>query len=133
MFANLKQKGAELSNKAHRFFLPTEVTTIGKSLFTTGMFLYAVPMTSMAGINDMFSSILGAVFQIFFYVGALLLAWSIGQLILAFKNEDADSKSRAVLVIVVSCLLLSSKQIYNSIITNLGNDAIKAGNSPLTD
>lgn len=133
MFANLKQKGAELSNKTHRFFLPTEVTTIGKSLFTTGMFLYAVPMTSMAGINDMFSSILGAVFQIFFYVGALLLAWSIGQLILAFKNEDADSKSRAVLVIVVSCLLLSSKQIYNSIITNLGNDAIKAGNSPLTD
>ena len=133
MFANLKQKGAELSNKAHRFFLPTEVTTIGKSLFTTGMFLYAVPMTSMAGINDMFSSILGAVFQIFFYVGALLLAWSIGQLILAFKNEDADSKSRAVLVIVVSCLLLSSKQIYNSIIKNLGNEAIKAGNSPLTD
>ena len=133
MFANLKQKGTELSNKAHTLFLPTELTTIGKSLFTTGMFLYAVPMTSMAGINDMFSSILGAVFQIFFYVGALLLAWSIGQLILAFKNEDADSKSRAVLVIVVSCLLLSSKQIYNSIVTNLGNDAIKAGNSPLTD
>lgn len=125
MFANLKQKGTEFSNKAHRFFLPTEVTTIAKNLFSGGMLLYALPMITMAdGIDSMFGTLVGYVFKIFFYIGAVLLAWSIGQLIMAFKNEDADSKSRAVMVIVVSCLLMSGGKIYTAAITAFGGKGI---------
>lgn len=125
MFANLKQKGTEFSNKAHRFFLPTEVTTIAKNLFSGGMLLYALPMMTMAaGIDDMFGTLISYVFKIFFYIGAVLLAWSIGQLIMAFKNEDADSKSRAVMVIVVSCLLMSAGGIYSAAVTALGKGNI---------
>ena len=74
MFANLKQKGTEFSNKAHRFFLPTEVTTIAKNLFSGGMLLYALPMMTMAaGIDDMFGTLISYVFKIFFYIGATAL------------------------------------------------------------
>ena len=77
-----------------------------------------------AGIDDMFGTLISYVFKIFFYIGAVLLAWSIGQLIMAFKNEDADSKSRAVMVIVVSCLLMSAGGIYSAAVTALGKGNI---------
>ena len=39
-------------------------------------------------------------------IGIILLAWSVVMLILAFKNEDADSKSRAIMLLVVSIALI---------------------------
>lgn len=51
--------------------------------------------------------ILEVIFTIFRYIGILLLAWSVGQLFLAYKNEDAESKSRAMMTLVSAVMLVT--------------------------
>lgn len=63
-------------------------------------------------------NILEFVFQIFRYIGVILLAWSVGQLVLAFKNEDADSKSRAVMLLIVSIVLIGIGPAIKAILGN---------------
>lgn len=53
---------------------------------------------------------------IFQAIGAILLVYSIGQLILAFKNEDGDSKSRASSMLVVAAFLIG----FPALIDKLG-------------
>lgn len=72
-------------------------TTINKDLDSDAL---------MGGIID-------TVLQVFQWIGILLLVWGIGQLIMAFKNEDADSKSRAIMMIVSSVLLIGLKGLLN--------------------
>lgn len=62
------------------------------------------------------TNLLGYVFAIFKYIGWLLLAWGIGQLVLAFKNEDADSKSRAMMLIVVAIMLTVIGTIFKGVV-----------------
>jgi hypothetical protein len=68
----------------------------------------AMPMSVSAGATGgaLMGKILDVITTIFTYIGILLLAWSIGMLVLAFKNEDADSKSRAMMLLVVSVVLI---------------------------
>lgn len=65
--------------------------------------------------EDLVTSLLGYVFAIFRYIGWLLLAWGVGQLVLAFKNEDADSKSRAMMLLIVAIILTSIGTIFNGL------------------
>lgn len=60
------------------------------------------------------------VLKIAFYIGIILLAWSIIMLVLAFKNEDADSKSRAIMLIVVSVVLIAIRPILSAILKSAG-------------
>ena len=60
--------------------------------------------------------VLAKILDIFFYIGLLLLAWSVGMLVLAFKNEDADSKSRAMMMMVVAAALVGFKAFLNAIL-----------------
>ena len=75
----------------------------------------AMPMTVSATANGgaLMGKLLDVVTMIFRYIGILLLAWSIGMLVLAFKNEDADSKSRAMMLLVVSIILIGIDGILN--------------------
>lgn len=129
MITNLIQKKNDLTAKMRRFFTPGEVYTKFKLFLTSFLFYTCFPMTSMAGIDEMFGELTGYIFKIFFYIGALLLAWSIGQLIMAFKNEDADSKSRAGMVLVVSCLLLGIGTIYDTVLAALGSGNISVNHN----
>ena len=52
--------------------------------------------------------------DVFRYVGVVLAVYSIGQLIMAFKNEDADSKSRATTMLVVACVLIGIKTLVEN-------------------
>lgn len=131
MLTNLIERKNAFVDKARRFFTPSDVTKISQSVVMAGTAIMTSPLFVMANpevdINGMFTTLIGTVCQIFFYIGAILLVWSIGQLVLAFKNEDADSKSRAIMVLVCSLLLMSVKTIYNQVApTNL-----QAGNSPI--
>ena len=47
--------------------------------------------------TNVMNKIKDLVYKIFKYIGFILVIWGVGQLILAFKNEDSDSKSRAAL------------------------------------
>lgn len=66
--------------------------------------------------DKLFSNVLGVIYKIFKYIGILLLAWSIGMLVLAFKNEDADSKSRAMMMAVVSIVLIGVPTIIDNVL-----------------
>ena len=50
----------------------------------------------------------------------LLLAWSVGMLFLAFKNDDADSKSRAMMMMIVSIVLIAFKTILGGVLKSAG-------------
>jgi len=71
------------------------------------------------------TNMLGYVFTIFKYIGWLLLAWGIGQLVLAFKNEDADSESRAMMLIVVAIILTVIGTIFNGLKLGVSADTTK--------
>lgn len=55
------------------------------------------------------------VYKIFKYIGFILVIWGAGQLILAFKNEDSDSKSRATMSIVAGAALFGFETLANSL------------------
>ena len=79
---------------------------------------FANPVDKTA--DGIMGTIVGYVCSIFRYIGILLLAWSIGMLVLAFKNEDADSKSRAMMMLVVSIILICLKTVVSAILTAAG-------------
>lgn len=68
-----------------------------------------------ATAQTLVTNLLGYVFGMFKYIGILLLAWGVGQLVLAFKNEDADSKSRAMMLIMVAIVLTVLSTIFNGL------------------
>ena len=65
---------------------------------------------------------------VFSAVGVILAVYSVGQLVLAFKNEDADSKSRASTMLVVAIVLVAFPSIVKGL--NLVDNRI---NIPITE
>ena len=122
MFTNLKQKKEALTNKFDRFFSfddKVKMVQAGSALATS---LCCMSMISMAAVNtaDIFGTLIGYICQIFLYIGIIIMVWAVGQLVLAFKNEDADSKSRAVMVMVCSIILMSVGQIVKTVLDSTG-------------
>lgn len=69
--------------------------------------------------ESIIGKVLGIVLQIFLYIGVVLLVWSIGMLILAFKNEDADSKTRAIMLLIVSIVLIGLKPLVTGVLSTV--------------
>lgn len=76
--------------------------------------------TSSTTAKNLVGTVLGVICDIFLAIGILLLAWSVGMLFLAFKNEDADSKSRSMMMAVVSIVLIAFKGILEVVLTSAG-------------
>ena len=66
-------------------------------------------------ISSLVEQLIGIIGTIFIAIGVILTAYSVGQLILAFKNEDADSKSRATTMLVVAVVLIAAPSIIKSL------------------
>lgn len=66
-------------------------------------------------INGVLGSMIEIVGSIFIAVGVILTVYSVGTLILAFKNEDADSKSRASTMLVVGVCLMALPTVVESL------------------
>lgn len=106
--------------------IPETVTKFTNKLnwlaVSTCCYLHAAPQSvyasdtnykeTMSGILTQFIDIIG---DIFIALGILLGTYAIGQLVLAFKNEDADSKSRAATLLVVAIVLIAIKPIINTL------------------
>ena len=88
---------------------------VGVSSIATLAATSAIPFAANSA-STMVNKLLGYIFGIFFWLGILLLAWGVGQLVLAFKNEDADSKSRAMLVIMAAILLTVVGKIVSNVV-----------------
>ncbi len=92
------------------------------SAIALGMHMMAFASTNIDGeVKKVMTPLIQLIGSIFRWIGILLLVWGAGQLILAFKNDDADSKSRAITIIVVSVLLILFKSIANMVLG--GTDA----------
>lgn len=101
-----------LDRVKHNAKYASAVSTVGVAS------LIALPVGA-ADASDIVAKMIGYVLQIFQYIGFLLLAWGIAQLVLAFKNEDADSKSRAMMVLVTAIILTTIKPIIKAIIAQV--------------
>lgn len=88
------------------------------------------PLALAQGPKDIVQTFLGYVIDMFICIGALLGVWAIAQLALAFKNEDADSKSRAMMMLIVAAVLIGITGLSNTVLngTNLtpGNGFLMA-------
>ena len=73
-----------------------------------------------ATMDGLMSSILNIIFQIFRYVGILLLVWSIAQIVMAFKNDDADSKQKGMMIAVISVVLITLSFVLKPILNTVG-------------
>ena len=71
-------------------------------------------------MNKLMNGILGIIFTIFRYVGILLLVWAIVQIVMAFKNDDADSKQKGMVLAVISVVLILIGTIIMPILKTAG-------------
>ena len=86
-----------------------------KLMLGSEMVASSATLVGASAASTLVNNLLGYVFGIFKYIGILLLAWGVGQLVLAFKNEDADSKSRAMMLVVVAIILTVLSSIFNGL------------------
>lgn len=66
-------------------------------------------------IQDIMGNMVDIVGTIFQAVGVILSIYAVGQLILAFKNEDANSKSSASTLLVVGIVLIAVPGIIKAL------------------
>jgi hypothetical protein len=66
-------------------------------------------------IQNTLKQMINVVCTIFQAVGVILSVYAVGQLILAFKNEDADSKSRASTMLVVGIVLIAMPTLIQNL------------------
>ena len=120
----IKQKGAYsmLSTIKQKLLSADKKTQAKVALISGGATMAAFTPIAFAASapEQVLSKVLGLVCQIFLYIGILLLAWSVGMLVLAFKNEDADSKSRAMMMMVVAAALIGFKTFLTAILKAAG-------------
>lgn len=80
---------------------------------------YAAGATSVDS-DKLLSQFVNIVIQLARYIGIILLVWGVVMLVLAFKNEDADSKSRAIMLIAVAVVLVAMGTFLGPIFSAIG-------------
>lgn len=76
---------------------------------------FAKEVAGQQTVKDILSEMISIVGLVFSAVGVILAVYSVGQLVLAFKNEDADSKSRASTMLVVAVILIAFPAIVDGL------------------
>lgn len=110
----VKEKGMKAYKFCKKYALELVISMSAILPCSTVLDVYASTVNTVDEVN-LISKVLDIIFTIFRYIGILLLAWSIGMLVLAFKNEDADSKSRAIMMMVVSVVLIGVKTLFTGL------------------
>lgn len=64
--------------------------------------------------------LIDSLMSIFFYAGLVLLVWSVISFIIAFKNEDADSKVQAISQIAVAIVCVTLSGTLNALMVAAG-------------
>lgn len=108
MFEKIKFKTSNTANKMRAAYAAATVA----GMATTMPAVFAVDQTADA----MVGKLVGIICTIFRYIGILLAVWAVGMLVLAFKNEDADSKSRSMMLLIVSIVLIVIKSIVQMLL-----------------
>lgn len=117
MVKEVKNKLSSIDTKIKEFTCSNKLVSVGQKALIGAGFFILTPLCAFADLptidaGNMMTNLITIVCDIFRMIGAVLLVWAIGQLVMAFKNEDADSKSRAMMVLVCAILLISVKSVY---------------------
>ena len=83
------------------------------ALSTASAFAANAAASEVQGILKKFTSVIYLVFQ---GIGFILGVYSVGTLIMAFKNDDPDSKIRSGTTLIISVVLL----LFPKVVTDLG-------------
>ena len=70
--------------------------------------------TATLGDTDIVTNMIGIILLVFRIIGIVMVVYSIGALILAFKNEDPDSKTKNTSMMVISIILIFLETFVNA-------------------
>ena len=110
MFEKMKNLAVKTVKKVENALAPMMATAVAMGI-TPEVYAY----DTKDAVND----ILDIVYDIFKYVGIVLTLWGAGAFIMAYRNEDAESKTRAVMSLVAGISLVSIKTLFDDMITHL--------------
>ena len=116
MFKKIKTFVTTQSEKIEKAAAPMLVAGAAMGIIPT---VYA---TTNPAVNAI-TKVINLVFDLFKYIGIVLALWGGGSLLMAFKNEDADSKTRAIMSLVVGITLVSAGWLLGPIIKDLLNSS----------
>lgn len=94
--------------------------TYGAAMLSAAMSVMPVWCIKEVDINAVLGSVIGLIFTIGQFIGAILGVWGILQLVLSFNNDDADSKSRGSRLVVIGLVLLGLKGLCSVILAQMG-------------
>lgn len=77
-----------------------------------------------SGVTRIVGTFLGYVRDIFISIGVLLGAYAIGQLALAFKDDNPDQKSKAMMLLVCCAVLIAIAPLMKTIISAAGANGL---------
>lgn len=113
MVKRISMEKSEVKLKPLAFFL---ILAIGLLMVMAISPEFAFAATQgVATVKKIIDNMIEVIGTIFIAVGVILAVYSVGQLILAFKNEDADSKSRASTLLVVAIVLIAFPEIVKGL------------------
>ncbi len=110
MFAKMKNFVMKTEEKLEKAFAP---------MLAAGAAMGIVPTAYAVSAEDAIKKVVKLVFTIFKYIGIVLALWGGGSLIMAFKNEDADSKTRAIMSLIVGIALVTLQSLFGGIVNDL--------------
>lgn len=88
---------------------------MGLAVFSTQTLYNTGLGNAQTNVKDILGNMIAIIELVFQAVGVVLLVYSIAQLVLAFKNEDADSKTRASTLLVVAVVLIALPSIIDNL------------------
>ena len=74
-----------------------------------------VQIKSNVNADSSMGALVGAIRKLFTLVGGALGAWGVGMFALAVKNEEPESKQKAIMCILAGIVLMSLKIILTSV------------------
>lgn len=84
------------------------------TLMLTFFVVFAAPNVPDT-LNEMLTNVIFYVGLIFQTVGIFLAVYAIGQMIMAFKDENPDAKTKAATLLVVAIILVTLPQIIQGL------------------
>ena len=117
---NIIQKTkAKIANNASKLYWGVATSSTGMALLSP-ISTFATATKKDAGIKEVsmtstdgtMGNLAGIVMNMFKYMGFFLAIWGLGQFIMAWRNDDSDSKVRSIGILLVGLLLYNLKTIF---------------------
>lgn len=108
----LRNGKEKLSQSINRWYM---------SIWAAGMvtMMSVEPTLCAPSMKEIFNSMLDIIYEIAFYVGAVICVMGIFNWVLAMKDENADGQSRAIKFVVIGIALVALKTLLRPIVSQL--------------